>query len=433
MLRAVVGTAGHIDHGKTSLLEALTGVDCDRWADEKARGITIDLGFTHLVEGDLQIGFVDVPGHEKFLHNALAGLGGIRLVLLVVAADEGVELQTREHLAICQLLEIPRAVVALTKKDLVDADTLELAELEVAELLESTPYADAPILPVSSVTGDGLDALRARLAREARDGAVDGDPTAPLRLPIDRAFQLRGLGAVVTGTLVQGRVEVGQSVAVLPRGAEARVRSVQVHGQERPHAEAGERTAVQLVGASHDELGRGEQLVKPGTCVPTTQLAGRLRLLPDAPQALGGWREMRLHLYASEVTGRIRSLGDKIQPGEEGLVEMRLEAAVVAVRGDRFIIRRPSPAATLGGGVLLDPSWRRRRGAELTGAAARLDDPSAVLDLWVQESGERGVAAAELEARLGQRATAISKALDARVADGRLLRLPAGKAPRYVD
>ncbi|MEM6796661.1 MAG: selenocysteine-specific translation elongation factor [Acidobacteriota bacterium] len=436
--RAVVGTAGHIDHGKTSLLEALTGVDCDRWAEEKARGITIDLGFTHMQMGDLQVGFVDVPGHEKFLHNALAGLGGIRLVLLVVAADEGVELQTREHLAICELLEIPRAVVALTKSDLVDTEMLELAQLEVAELLEGTRfYADAPILPVSSVTGDGLEALRDALAREARSGAAQQeDSDSFLRLPVDRAFQLRGLGAVVTGTLIAGRVEPGQSVAVMPRGVTARVRSVQVHGGERPRAEAGERTAVQLVGVDLEDLERGEQLVRPESVQPSTQMAARCRLLSDAPlKAIEGWTPIRLHHFASEVTGRMRPLdGDgALLPGGEGLVEIRLERPVVAVRGDRFVVRRPSPAATLGGGVVLDPAWRRRRGAEAARAASGLSQPETSLELWVAETGERGVSAAELAPRLGQKQSAVAAALDARVSDGKLLRLPAGKAPRYVD
>ena len=261
--RAIVGTAGHIDHGKTSLVLALTGIDCDRWVEEKTRGITIDLGFAHLKEGDLQIGFIDVPGHERFLHNALAGLGGIRVMLLVVAADEGVKPQTREHLAVCSLLGIPAGLVALTKTDLVSPDLLELAQLEVEELLAGTPFAGAPVLPVSSTTGEGIPELKAALVELADRYASPADPDRPARLPIDRAFHLRGLGVVVTGTLASGQVRPGDTLEVLPRGQRARVRSVQVHGQSREAAEAGERTSLQLTGVALEELGRGMQLGPP--------------------------------------------------------------------------------------------------------------------------------------------------------------------------
>lgn len=431
--RVVVGTAGHIDHGKTSLLEALTGVDCDRWAEEKERGITIDLGFTHLQEGDLQVGFVDVPGHERFLHNALAGLGGIRLVLLVVAADEGVKPQTREHLDVCTLLGIPHALVAITKRDLVDAETLELAELEIEELLESTPYAGAPMQAVSSVDGEGIEELRQAILERAREIAVPAEPSAPFRLPIDRAFRLEGLGAIVTGTLVSGRVEAGQTIQVLPRDTAARVRSVQVHGQERPRAEAGERTALQLVGVELSDVERGEQLVTPELFAAGRRLAGRLTLLDDAPGALGGWTPIRFHLYSSETLGRIRSLGEPIEPGDSGLVELRLDRHTVAVRGDRFVVRRPSPPLTLGGGVVLDPRWLRRRATELERATDALEDDERVLDLWVAETGARGLDAEALAPRLGQRPDAVAQRLAARVAEGRLLKVAAGRAPRYLD
>lgn len=431
--RVVVGTAGHIDHGKTRLLEALTGVDCDRWAEEKARGITIDLGFTHLLEGDLQVGFVDVPGHEKFLHNALAGLGGIRLVLLVVAADEGVKPQTREHLDVCTLLGIPHALVAITKKDLVDEETLELAQLEVEELLETTPLAGSPLVPVSSLTGEGIDELRQAILERGREIAVPVDPQQPFRLPIDRAFQLEGLGAIVTGTLVSGRVETGQTLEVLPRGARARVRSVQVHGQERPRAEAGERTALQLAGVDLADLARGEQLVTPELFAAGPRLAGRLDLLPDAPSALGGWTPIRFHLYSTEAVGRIRSLGEPIEPGASGWVELRLGQGIVAVRGDRFIVRRPSPPLTLGGGVVLDPRWLRRRAADLPATIEALEDDERVLDLWVAETGARGLDAEALAPRLGQRPDTVAKALAARAAEGKLLKVAAGSAPRYLD
>ncbi len=244
----LVGTAGHVDHGKTALLLALTGIDCDRLAEEKARGITIDLGFAHLSEGDATVGFVDVPGHERFVHNALAGLGGLDLMLLVVDASEGVKPQTREHVAICDLLAVPEALVALTKVDLVDADTRELVALEVRELLASTRFSAAPILPTSTVTGEGIDRLREALLERA---ATDRRPHAaerPTRLPIDRGFVAKGRGTVVTGTLASGAVRVGDELETVPGGRLVRVREIQVHGEKRDPARAGERVALQIAG-----------------------------------------------------------------------------------------------------------------------------------------------------------------------------------------
>ena len=442
MRRVVIGTAGHIDHGKTRLIEALTGIDCDRWAEEKARGITIDLGFAHLEdeEGDLQVGFVDVPGHERFLHNALAGLGGIRVMLLVVAADEGVKPQTREHLAICTLLEIPHGLVVLTKRDLVDGDLLELAQLEVEEELEGTSFEGAEVVAVSSTTGDGIAELKARLLELARRAAAPGDPGRPFRLPVDRAFQLRGLGAIVTGTLISGAVEPGQTLSVEPRGARARVRSLQVHGQERPRAVAGERTAVQLTGVDLGDLTRGEQLVSPGAFANSRSLCARFTLLPDAPEPLTTFVPVRFHLYASEVVGKLRPLGGRpLAPGATGAVEMRLSEPVVAIRGDRFIIRRPSPQATLGGGLILDPRWRRRRGKALAAALAALDGDGAVallgrdvLELWVAETGERGATTTELAPRLGVPAPELAAELDKLAAAGRLLSVESGRGRRWI-
>jgi selenocysteine-specific elongation factor len=405
MRRAIVGTAGHIDHGKTSLVLALTGIDCDRWAEEKSRGITIDLGFAHLAEDDLQIGFIDVPGHERFLHNALAGLGGIRVMLLVVAADEGVKPQTREHLAVCSLLGIPAGLVALTKVDLVSPDLLELAQLEVEELLAGTPFAGAQVLPVSSTTGQGIPELKAALLELAARHATGSGADRPARLPLDRAFHLKGLGVVVTGTLAGGEVRPGDTLEILPRGPRARVRSVQVHGQPRATAEAGERTSLQLTGVALEELGRGMQLGAPEAFAATTSLLGRFTLLPDAPGPIRGFISVRVHLYASEVLGRMRPLAPGgLAPGETGPVEIRLQAPVSAVRGDRYIVRRPSPAATLGGGEVLDPLWRRHRGTILGQALTALQgDLRAALTFWAAEAGERGVDAAGLARRLGVR------------------------------
>ena len=436
MRKVIVGTAGHIDHGKTSLVLALTGIDCDRWAEEKARGITIDLGFAHLTEGDLQLGFVDVPGHERFLHNALAGLGGIRVMLLVVAADEGVKPQTREHLAVCSLLGIPAGLVALTKVDLVPPDLRELAELEIEELLAATSFAGSPILPVSSVTGSGIPELKAALLDLAARHAAPADREMPARLPVDRAFHLKGLGVVVTGTLASGIVRPGETLEVLPRGARARVRSIQVHGQAREEAEAGERTSLQLTGVALEELARGMQLGTPEVFAATTSLLARFTLLPDAPAPIRGFVPVRLHLYASEVLGRLRPFAvEGLAPGETGAVEIRLEAPVSAVRGDRYIIRRPSPATTLGGGEILDPRWRRHRGTILAQALSALQgDLRSGLAFWVQEAGERGMEAAELARRLGLPPSRVAARLAELAAGQRLIEVPEGpgRARRWI-
>ena len=300
MPHLVVGTAGHIDHGKTRLIEALTGIDCDRLAEEKARGITIDLGFAHLERADSRLSFVDVPGHERFLHNALAGLGGIRAMLRVVAADEGVKPQTREHLAVCELLGLEHAIVALTKIDLASPDQRELAELEVAELIASTRFAAAPILGVSSRTGQGIPELADALTALANRLDDPGSRDLGVRLPIDRAFHLQGQGSVVTGTLSGASVQPGDVLQLLPADREVRVRSVQVHGHAVASAPPRERVALQLAGVELDDLQRGMTLATPGTLVARRRLLCRIRVLPDAPAPLRAGAEVRVHLLSSE-------------------------------------------------------------------------------------------------------------------------------------
>lgn len=427
MHRVIVGTAGHIDHGKTRLVEALTGTDCDRWIEEKERGITIDLGFAVFIEGDLQVGFIDVPGHERFVHNALAGLGGIRVVLLVVAADEGVKPQTREHLDICKLLEIPGCLVALTKTDLVDEDVEALARLEVEDLLSSTPFAGAEILGVSSKTGDGIEELKQALLRLAREYEVEVDPDSAVRIPIDRAFHLKGLGVVVTGTLVSGRIHPGDTLEILPGDKKARIRSIQVHGSQREEAEAGERTALQLSGVTLEDLSRGLQLVSKGQFQTTRRLLARLTLLPDAPKALKSSISIRCHLFSSEVLGRVRPLGGPLAPGETGTVEIRLNEPVVAVRGDKLILRRPSPPTTLGGGEILDPFWQRHRSAELTSSLDALGGSMEdSLNLWVREAEEAGIGLEMLARRLGEQPATVEASLQQLEEAQRVLRVAVG-------
>ncbi|MEO7794514.1 MAG: selenocysteine-specific translation elongation factor [Thermoanaerobaculia bacterium] len=435
MKSVLVGTAGHVDHGKTALVRALTGIDCDRLEEEKRRGITLDLGFAHLpasaagadTGGALELAFVDVPGHERFLHNALAGLGGVRLLLLVVAADEGIQPQTREHLEIAGLLELPGLVVALNKIDSVDAETTDLAELEIAELLAGTRFPGAPILRVSALTGDGVPELRAALEDAAAALASMDRGGDPARLPVDRAFLLKGQGVVVTGTLVAGSVTAGDTLELLPERLSARARAVQVHGRPQS-AHAGERTALQLAGIDLPALARGMELAAPGAFRATRRLLVRWQMLASSPVALTSPDEpiaVRVHLFASETIGTARPLSASgIAPGECGLVEIALAGPVVAVRGDRIIVRRPSPAATIGGGTVLDPWWRRkRRGDPAARMAALSGDDRAALLAWAGESAERGLTASAASARTGRSRAHIEALLAALEAEGALLRL----------
>ena len=428
--RCVVGTAGHVDHGKTRLVQALTGVDCDRWEEEKRRGITIDLGFASMVEDGWQIGFVDVPGHERFVRNALAGLGGIQMMALVVAADEGVMPQTMEHLAICSLLRIPAGVAVLSKTDLVPPDLLELAQMELEETLADTPFAEAPILPVSSETGAGLERLRETLVRLAGQAApIDRHSRLPARLPIDRAFHLKGLGVLVTGTLARGTIATGDELDVLPSGARARVRSIEVHGEGRERAEAGERTSLQLSGVGLEDVARGHELTAPDVYRTTSSLLVKCRLLPSAPEALQGSCSVRLHVGAAQRVGKLRPLvPNRLEPGGEAIVEVRLEEPLVAIRGDRFVIRRPSPQTTLGGGEVLDPAWRHHRGTALATAVDALTaGTSEAAVQWAADGREAGLATSELALRLGIVRDDAASVLAGAVQEGRLLEAGSGR------
>ena len=359
----VIGTSGHIDHGKTTLVKALTGVDTDRWAEEKKRGITIDLGFAHYEdEQGNQLAFVDVPGHEKFIHNMLAGVAGMDAVLLVVAADEGVMPQTREHLNICNLLKIKTGLVAITRIDLVeDSDMVELCQEEVAELLEGTFLEGKPVIPVSATSGEGLTELRQALSKLAKQIPA-AEIEKPFRLNVDRSFTLKGFGTVVTGTVLSGSVRHDEEVQQFPQQRSIRIRGLQAHSQTVNEVFAGQRAALNLAGISKEEIQRGDQLAKEESLLTSYMLNASLTLLEDVSSALKNRTRIRLHLGSQEVFGRIVLLeGETLSAGKTTLVQFRLESLVSARHGDRFIVRSYSPMFTLGGGMVIDPSPSKSR------------------------------------------------------------------------
>lgn len=400
----VVGTAGHVDHGKTTLIRALTGVDTDRLIEEKRRGLTIDLGFAPFALPSGRIAsVVDVPGHERFLKNMLAGVTGMDLVLLVVAADDGVMPQTREHLEILSLLHVRRGMVVLTKADLVDPDLLELARLEIGEALAGTFLEGAPILPVSAMTGMGLQELVFEIDRMACD-LTPRSANTPFRLPIDRVFVKQGFGTIVTGTLFAGTLREGDAIEILPSSLASRVRGLQVHGGTRNQALAGMRVALNLAGIERADLGRGDWVLPPGAFHPSLVLDVTLELLAHA-LPLQHRTRIRLHHGTAEVIGRVHLLDRmELKPGEHALAQLSLEEAVVADFGDRFVLRLYSPLATIGGGTILNPRSQRARRHQkpvLEGlAAAAAGRWSEVASLRLLEAGSSGLTRSELEAQL---------------------------------
>ena len=354
----IVGTAGHIDHGKSALVEALTGTHPDRLAEEKRRGITIDLGFAFLEENGVRFGFVDVPGHERFISNMLAGAAGIDVLLLVIAADESIKPQTREHFDICRLLGVQRGVVALTKSDLVDADTLELVRLEAEEFLRGSFLERAPLVAVSARTGSGLAELKQALNQAASDASVK-DARQYFRLPIDRAFAMKGFGSVVTGTLISGSVATGDEVELFPSGERLRVRGVQSGRKHVDCATPGQRTAVNLAGIDHTALRRGMVLATPGKFRKTRRIDVRLELLPSA-QKLKQRSRVHFHAGTAETIAEVSLHGQReLKPGGSAFANFKLQDEALVLPGDRFIVRQFSPVVTMGGGVVLDPLARR--------------------------------------------------------------------------
>ena len=426
MKNIIVGTAGHIDHGKTALVKALTGIDADRLEEEKRRGITIDIGFAHLQPApDLRLGFVDVPGHERFVKNMLAGVGGIDLVLFVVAADESIKPQTREHFDICRLLGIRKGIIALTKSDLVDPDLVGLVRLEMEEFVAGSFLEGAPIVPVSSTTRAGLDGLLHEMTQMARSVA-EKNAAGWFRLPIDRSFSVKGFGTVITGTLVSGSVQKEQEVELYPTGRRLRVRGVQVYGQAAGQAAAGERTALNLADIEPGEMTRGMVLSDPGRFRAVEQLDCRLELLPSA-KPLKHRAPVHFHAGTAEIEAEVRMLGSTaaLQPGQSAFVRILLREPALVLPGDRFIIRMFSPVVTIGGGRVLDTGGvRYRRGDR---PAARLEvlesaDAGARAALLVREAGH-GMSIADLVARTGLK----------RLVHGNELMLLAQPQPWLVD
>ena len=406
--RLILGTAGHIDHGKTALVKLLTGVDTDRLREEKARGITIELGFADFApRDDLRMGVVDVPGHEGFIRNMLAGATGMDLVLMVVAADEGMMPQTREHLEIVRLLGVEQMVVALTKSDLVQEEWLPLVEEEVREALQESPFSAAPVVVTSTVTGAGIEALKDRLV-EVAEGAEKRSSEDLVRLPIDRAFTVRGTGTVVTGTLWSGRLSLGDAVVLQPSGVHGRVRGLQVHGVPVDHAGAGERTAVAITGGEIDldSAERGQVLVAEGAWRATGMLTALLRVVQGTGWTVKHGQRVRVHLGTTEVMARVVTLeGTEVPPGEEGWVQLRLERPLLGRTGDRFVIRSYSPVTTIGGGVVAEalPSKRKKLRADEASELKTIihDDAEAALGAALRLASWKGIAVNELPVRTG--------------------------------
>ncbi len=370
----VIGTAGHVDHGKSTLIAALTGVHPDRLKEEQAREMTIDLGFGWLtLPNGEEVGIVDVPGHRDFIENMLSGIGGIDAALLVIAADEGVMPQTREHLAILDLLQIPAGLIVLTKTDLApDPGWLELVETDIRTVVRDTVLQDAPIVRVSAKTKTNLDSLLSSLQSLLETKPVRPDLSRP-RLPVDRVFTMSGFGTVVTGTLSDGHFSLGDEVEILPSGSRGRIRGLQTHKRKEEIAVPGSRTAVNISGVEAESVRRGDVIAHPGQYQPARRLDARFRLLKDASASIRHGDEVKFFTGASETIARLRLLGvEKLDPGQEGWIQLELRDPVVAVRGDRYILRRPSPGETIGGGVVVDHQPKGRHNASTRKFSGRL-------------------------------------------------------------
>ncbi|SMC00150.1 selenocysteine-specific translation elongation factor SelB [Thermanaeromonas toyohensis ToBE] len=434
MQHVIVGTAGHVDHGKTLLVKALTGVDTDRLKEEKERGISIELGFAPLKLPDgRQLGLVDVPGHERFIRQMLAGVAGIDVVLLVVAADEGVMPQTREHLAIIDLLQIKRGILVLTKIDLVEPAWLDLVEEEVRELVRGTSLEEAPLVRVSAVTGEGLKELKEILARITLE--IPPRPASGrVRLPIDRVFSLPGFGTIVTGTLWSGSIDTGMEVEILPEGRRGRARGLQVHGHPVSQAQAGQRVAVNLAGVEVQDIRRGSVLVEPGLWQPAVRIDANIKLLPGAK--LKNRERVRFYLATKEAFGRVVLLDrEELEGGMEALAQLVLEEPVVAAPRDRFILRTYSPLVTIGGGEVIavnTPRYRRYDRQVLETLIKRLKGSLPEIFLDIIRGSKEGLELKKASAQAGLTLEEAQDVLKAEASQGKLVVLPAAEGEQYV-
>jgi selenocysteine-specific elongation factor len=428
-MEVIVGTAGHIDHGKTALVKALTGVDADRLPEEKRRGITVDLGFADMTAGGMHVGFVDVPGHERFVKNMLAGASGIDIVLLVIEAGEGVMPQTREHFEICRLLGIKNGIIALTKKDLVDAETLDLAKLDVVELVAGSFLERAPVVAVSSRTGEGIEELRDKIVLISHSLPARDDSLIT-RLPIDRSFSVKGFGAVVTGTLVSGKLNEGTELELLPAGKPVRVRGLQTHGNTVKTAVAGQRVAVNLGGIDHSRISRGMTLSEPGVLRPVQIFDAEIEALPTAPRPLRSRQRVRVHLGTVEALGRLDILNrnNEIRPGDKDFAQVRLESVAAIVPGERFILRSYSPQTTIAGGAVIDPAADKHRKRDLQAVRQRLGDlnqalgsPTSSVQLLIANAGPAGLSFSDLRARTALSRDVLERAIAAAVSSEKII------------
>jgi selenocysteine-specific elongation factor len=429
MHNVIVGTAGHVDHGKTCLIKALTGAETDRLKEEKKRGITIELGFAEMPNSSgQQIGIIDVPGHERFVRNMLAGIGGIDLVLLVVAADEGVMPQTIEHFEILKMLDIKNGIVVITKSDLVDADWMELVKEDVKATVKGTFLEGAPVIAVSSYTGENIDQLRALILDKVKNVENRRKDPSLLRIPIDRVFTMEGFGTVITGTLLEGSVRVGDEVQIYPGERIAKVRNLQVHGSMVETAFAGQRTAVNLVNVKKDEVKRGDVLAAKGSLEQTRMLDVKIRMFDDAPRTLVNGS--RLHLYYGSAETLCKAIlldAEALESGASGYVQLRMEEEVAVRKGDRFIIRFYSPVETIGGGVILDanPAKHKRFRREVLDALAvkEAGDEDAVLEQTLRETSKMLPSSRDLAVRLGRTADEISSRIQQLISGGKVISL----------
>ncbi len=412
----IIGTAGHIDHGKTALVKALTGIDTDRLKEEKERGITIELGFAHLsLPSGQQVGVVDVPGHERFVKNMVAGAMGMDLVVLVVAADEGIMPQTTEHLEICQLLGVKKGLVVLTKKDLVEQEWLEMVTEDISDFVSGTFLEDAPVLAVSSTTGEGLDEFL-RVLDETISEVVPRAPVGPYRLPVDRVFSVKGFGTVVTGTSISGQIRLGDEVSIYPKGMTARIRGIQIHGKDAREAHPGMRTALNLQGVDKEDVSRGDVAATPGSLHASCLVDLNFLYLASSGRPLRHRSPVRFHVGTAEVIGRVLLQGDELVPGSESYIQIMLKEPVAVLSGDHYVIRSYSPVRTIGGGRILHPVPRRRKRTR-PALWAELDilargGPADIIGYHLERAGVRGLLRSEIAMRSSIYGKRLARELD---------------------